>query len=98
MDVDMSQPATKQEVQDIVDGVLTEIRALATMVAERFDANEAEHQAMRADINRIYGHLDSIEKRLGTVEDEQQVMGYQMKRFGDWFEILAGKMDVKFQA
>ena len=108
MKVDMTQPATKQDVQDAVkagmEEVLVEVRALAEMTAyrfeqvdKRFDKIERDIESIKRDIRKIFRYLDSIEKQLEISEEERIVARHQIERAFKWLKQLADKVGVELK-
>ena len=108
MKVDMTQPATKQDLHDAVQSgmaeVLTEVRALAEMTAhrfemidQRFDRVERDVKAIREDIRKIFRYLDSIEKQLEFTEEERIIAGHQLDRAFKWLKQVADKVGVELK-
>lgn len=100
----MSDTATKQDVQEIVDKsvnkAVTElseiIQDFATQVDKRFDKLETDVAKLQSDMNSVLNQLDSIEKDIAISEDERAVMSMQLTRLHDWVEKAAARIDVEF--
>ena len=92
--IDKRFEALDAKIDARADETIDLLRTFMGQVAEEFDKVHAEQREMRRQINRILDHLDSIEKRLEITEDEQLVMGHQLKRLQAWTEHLAEKMGI----
>ncbi len=108
MKTDMSQAATKQDVKEAIEEVLTEIRNLADMTDRRFVEMEdrinrhflhidRRFDKIEKDIEKIFSYLDAISKRLDISEDERVVMGHQIQRAFSWLKTLADKIGVELK-
>jgi hypothetical protein len=76
-----------------------EYTKLFLYMEKRFDKLEAEMatKADKADVERLYGLLDSNAKRLETIETEHVMLTHQVDHHEHWHHQVADKVNVKLR-
>jgi hypothetical protein len=67
-----------------------EFTRLYTLISKRFDEidKRLDSKADKADMGRVFGVLDDINKRLDISDDERLIIGYQLSRLQNWLSEL----------
>lgn len=77
-----------------------EFTRLFKYMTKRFDVIEKklEEKADKADMQRVFGLIDSLAKRQEIYDEERLVEGYQLVRLDRWTHELAKKIGHKLTA
>ncbi len=76
-----------------------EFTKLYAFMSKRFDDidKRLDEKADKKDIERIYGMLDDITKRLEISDDERLVMGHQLSRVQTWAQRAGERIGLSFE-
>jgi septation ring formation regulator EzrA len=101
----MSNYATKEDVQEIVDKSIRStvdqlsevIDSFAQRVDERFSRLEARVDKIEKNLERLTATLDAFMKRLDGIETDSAARDAQIARLERWIEQVAKKSGVKLE-
>lgn len=79
-----------EEMRTGFDELTDILRQFMNQTSDEFAKVHAEIADIKKDIQRVYAHIDKIEKQLEIDSDERKVLGYEIQRIHDW-AVQAGK-------
>jgi chromosome segregation ATPase len=97
----MTDYATKNDVQEIVDKAVDDlseiIQSFAKDVDSKFNQLEERMDKVERNLDRLTNTLDAFLKRLDDIEIDNHARDAQLARLERWIEQVAAKAGVKLE-
>lgn len=97
----MTENATKQDVQEIVDKAVIDLSEIITNFAQqvdsRFNSVEAKQRELDKKFDRLLGTIDSFVGRIDRYESERDARDSQFDRLLEWARKVSEKTGIPLE-